>query len=256
MPSPPGEFLKRAVAAGHPKDLARLVDQETVDVLKDNFVRDPAKLAAKREAILGRWTRRAAELEEAEEKLHRSLPPHLQETLRGKRLLLWEEINQEGGFPDTNLIQDIKKGFNLTGWFEQGGLFEPKVRAPDFDASTLKKMARGLNAHTLERLSNRQDPVLEEKTWSESCEELQKGWVFRDEHVDQAKQCIGMRFGIVQGSAGKLCVIDDLSVCGINGAAGLKEAFQLHTANRLASMLLKAASLAPGAIPASSGEGF
>ena len=135
-------------------------------------------------------------------------------------------------------------------------MFEPKVRAPDFDVSTLKKMARGLNAHTLERLSNRQDPVLEEKTWSESCEELQKGWMFRDEHVDQAKQCTGMRFGILQGSAGKLRVIDDLSVCGINGAAGLKEAFQLHTADRLASMLLKAASLAPEAIPASSGRVF
>ena len=105
--------------------------------------------------------------------MHKSLPPHLQETLKDKRLLLWGEINQECGFPDTKLIRDIKNGFNLTGWLEQGGLFEPKVRAPDFDVSTLKEMASGLNAHTLERLSHRQDPTLEEQTWSESCEELQ-----------------------------------------------------------------------------------
>ena len=117
--TPPHEFLQRAVAAGRPKDLARFVDKETVEILKDNFVRDPEKLAAKREAILERWTRRATELEEEEEQLHKSLPPHLQETLKGKRLLLWEEINQECGFPDTKLIRDIKSGFNLTGWLEQ-----------------------------------------------------------------------------------------------------------------------------------------
>ena len=52
VPSPPHEFLQRAVAAGHPKDLARFVDKETVEILKDNFVRDPEKLAAKREEIL------------------------------------------------------------------------------------------------------------------------------------------------------------------------------------------------------------
>ena len=256
VPSPPPEFLQRAVAAGHPRDLARFVDGETLEVLKDNFVRDPNELVKRREAILDRWARRAAELEEDEEKLHRTLAPHLQETLKGKRLLLWEEINKECGFPDTTLVRDIKRGFNLTGWLEQGGLFEPKVRAPDFDVSTLKEMAKGLNAHTLERLSNRQDPDLEERTWSESCEELQKGWVFRDASADTTVHCIGMRFGIVQGSAGKLRVIDDLSICGVNGAAGLTEAFQLHTADRLASMLLKAASLSPGSTPESSGRVF
>ena len=170
--------------------------------------------------------------------------------------MLWDEINKECDFPDTSLVRDIRHGFNLTGWLEQGGLFEPKVRVPDFDVDTLKEMAKGLNAHTLERLSHRQDPDLEEKTWSESYEELRRGWVFRDACADAATHCIGMRFGIVQGSVGKLRIIDDLSICGVNGAVDLTEAFQLRTADRLASMLLKATSLSTGATPASSGRVF
>ncbi len=78
--------------------------------------------------------------------------------------------------------------------------------------------------------------------------------MFRDDDADPDKHCIAMRFGILQGSADKLRLIDDLSICGINGAAGLMEAFQLHTADRLAATLLKAASLSPGAIPSSSGR--
>ena len=65
VPSSPPEFLQRVVAAGHPKDLARFVNGETIEILKDNFVRDSKEFVQRSEAILDRWTRRAAELEAA-----------------------------------------------------------------------------------------------------------------------------------------------------------------------------------------------
>ena len=94
----------------------------------------------------------------------------MQCTLKGKRLLLWQEINEEVGFPDRDIVSDIRNGFPMTGWLPQGGLF--KVRVPEFDVVTLKALAKGLNETTLERLSYRQPEEVEAETWQETEKEI------------------------------------------------------------------------------------
>ena len=232
IPSDPKKFVQRAVAAGHPKDLARLVDEVADAVIEENFVGSPFELASKRVKTLKRWIERAKEPKERD--LHRSLPQHLKRILKGKRLLLWQEINDELGFPDVDLVNDVKRGFPLSGWLPQGNMFEPKVRVPDFDTTTLKEMAKGLNEATLAKMVRRQDPEMERATWKETEDELSREWIWEDCGPLRDDVSLAMRFGIRQGP--KIRVIDDASCGGLNCTVGLVESFQVHSIDRFAAL--------------------
>ena len=51
VPSDPDAFIERAIAAGHPRSLDQFVDPQIESMIKENFVEEPASLAAKRVAF-------------------------------------------------------------------------------------------------------------------------------------------------------------------------------------------------------------
>ena len=114
-------------------------------MLQENFAGDLHSLVKRRATYLMHWTRRCRELESEEEQLHKSLEPHLREVLKGKRLLLMQEMLNDLGYPDKNLIRDICNGFPLTGWLPKSGIFPPALKRPDHSVETAQKMARGIN---------------------------------------------------------------------------------------------------------------
>ena len=124
-----------------------------------------------------KWTSRAKELQQDENKLHNSLPLYLQQVLSGKRLLLLGEMMEEAKCPDVGLVQDIRQGFRISGWMPLSGNSRQKVKRPAMSMETLLVLANGLNKSVFERLGSRQDPELEAAT-QETQKELAAAWTW------------------------------------------------------------------------------
>ena len=235
VPSNPSDFLERAIRAGHPKSLENYVSQTVHEVAMDNFHLPPHLVAKKRIEFIKKWSARANALRKAEEEFKQKLEPYASQALKGKRLLVLEEILQSLDYPDKNLVQDISNGFPLSGWLPRSHVFPSSTRRPSFDVETLRRLALGLNRATLKSLKQRQEEELEKGAWEETQKEISQGWLWEAPNTDINACTLAKRFGIRQGA--KIRVIDDCSCCGLNGSVGLKEKFRLHSVDQLASMI-------------------
>ena len=173
------------------------------------------------------------ELKEAEGKLHDEIPAHLRGLLAGKRLLLWREILTDLQYPDSAVIDEILTGFPITGWAKKTGVFHTNVRKPDYNVDQLVKRSKGLNAAVVKSLEGESWTEVDDKVWSETMHELGKGWIARPTH--QPFEFIAKRFGLTQKQ--KVRMIDDFTVCGVNGAFGLTEKLRVQSVDELSSYL-------------------
>ena len=135
---------------------------------------------------------------------------HLKKVLEGKRILLWKEVLEQLGYPDAKIMDEVVKGFPLTGWAEQSGVFMPDVRPPEMDITQLKGMSLGLNHAVVEALKNSEPSELDAPAWEETQQEVEQGWLRPCEVDDLREVHIAKRFPIQQG--GKLRFIDDFTV--------------------------------------------
>ena len=245
VPSGPDDFVKRAIAAGHPRSLEQYIDPQVKQMIQANFIDEPAAVAMKRVAFFKKYVKRAAELTEEEEALRAKMPPHVLQLVGNKRLALWREILLDYGYPDTSIVDDIAAGFKLSGWMPRSNVFKTRTKRPSMSLTTLQALAKALNSSTYRNMEVRQDTELEAATWEETVEEVNKGWVWFDEGEDTtACKFIGRRFGIKQSS--KVRVIDDCSCCGLNWTVGLHEKFQVQSIDILASIVAEAFKSSPG----------
>ena len=125
VPSNPSEFLETALRAGHPKSLENYVSQTVHDVAMDNFHLPPHLVAKKCIEFIKKWSARASALRKDEEEFKQKLEPYASQVLKGKRLILvLEEILQSLDYLDKkNLVQDIARGFPLSGWRPKSNVF-------------------------------------------------------------------------------------------------------------------------------------
>ena len=91
-----------------------------------------------------KWLKRSLELKSQEEDLHAQMPLHLRRVLKGKKLLLWKEILVDLQYKDAGVIDDVIKGFSLTGW-------------PEYSLDHLLKLAPALNAAVTVALTSATD---------------------------------------------------------------------------------------------------
>lgn len=74
------------------------------------------------------------------------------------------------------------------------------------------------------------------QTWEKTLEEVSLGYIWPDESGDLDRVFLAKRFGSQQ-KAGKLRVIDDCSIGGINGALGVFEKYKVHAIDETAAFL-------------------
>ncbi|CAE7510495.1 unnamed protein product [Symbiodinium necroappetens] len=244
VPHGPEEFVRKAVAAGHPMDMDRLISPAVDAAVKANFCDDASVVSRRRLDTLRRWSMRARELDEQEARANSQRPAHLQKLLAGKRILLWKEILFEIGYPDTAILDEVESGLPLTGWMTPSQVFQQRARPPTMSVSTVLAMNKGFHALVKRRLAKRQDPEVEEKTWRETEEELAKGWFWIDHSGSWEGKIIAHRFGLLQKL--KLRTIDDCSVGGLNCTVGLPDKMRVHSIDILSSMLRRALELCGG----------
>ena len=233
VPKEPEVFLKDAVSAGHPRDMLARAPDTVVKLLKDLVNKPLHCRLEKRAGFFKKWLKRSLELKEEEAKLHSELPEHLRRLLVGKRLLLWKEILIDLNYPDVDIVDDIVKGFPITGWSKKTGVFQTNVRKPDYGVDQLVKRSKGLNAAVVKSLEGEPWTEVDEKVWEETMQELERGWI--SEPKSQPFEFVAKRFGLVQKN--KVRMIDDFTICGVNGAFGLKEKLRVQSVDELSSYL-------------------
>ena len=68
--------------------------------------------------------------------------------------MLWIEILADLGYADTKIVDEVIKGFPMTGWVKESGVFQPDVRPPELTVKELKVIALGLNHAVVDPLSH------------------------------------------------------------------------------------------------------
>ena len=242
VPREPQQFITAAVELGHPRFLLARVSKDALSAV-NGLLGDAADLSLQRSKFLKWLLRRANELRPQEVELHENLPVHLKKVLEGKRILLWKEVLEQLGYPDAKIMDEVVKGFPLTGWAEQSGVFMPDVRPPEMDVMQLKGMSLGLNHAVVEALKNSEPSELDAPAWEETQHEVDQGWLRPCEVDDLREVHIAKRFPIQQG--GKLRLIDDFTVAGVNQTVGLGEKLRVESVDELAAHVLVALSNAP-----------
>ena len=231
VPREPGDFIADAVRKGHPRDIIANVPEEVKRVIFEILSGDFKNRFQCRAAFMRKWLKRSLELRAAEQDLHEGMPSYLQKILSGKRLLLWKEILVDLGYPDAAIVDDVIKGFSLTGWSPRTGVFQPDVRRPNLSIPQLVSMSPGLNAAVVESLSNASPSEHDQLVWDETLAEVERGWLVPS---NSSGECfIAKRFPVPQKD--KVRLVDDFSICGVNGAYGLREKLRVQAVDELCS---------------------
>ncbi|CAE7816673.1 unnamed protein product [Symbiodinium sp. CCMP2456] len=215
IPREPEDFLQRAVAAGHPKALLDVETDPQMTMLIDNLLGSGVSQPGKGLDEVRRWEEVHAELESSQASCKKTWPDHVSQVLADKPTLLMEHLLAEYDFPDRLLVKHMTQGFKLSGW-----------------------VCRSRNAATLKKLEKQASDEVTKRAWSETLEEVAKGWIEEDEDPDLSATLVAKRFGLAQGL--KTRVIDDCKACAFNLLTGIPEKYRLQGVEYLAAFLLRA----------------
>ena len=145
--------------------------------------------------------------------------------LLGKRLASLQALLSSVSHPDVNLVEDIKRGFPLTGMAKFSGTFTERLSAPSVSVQQLRSNAEVQNTALLARTRPSGDQEADRALWQAALEESEAGWLSGpfwsvaevEAHLGQAP-LVSRRFPLAQRD--KLRAIDDLSESGVNAAFG------------------------------------
>ncbi|CAJ1388792.1 unnamed protein product, partial [Effrenium voratum] len=235
IPRSPEEFVKAAVAAGHPRDIAVFLQKETKAAVIANRDLTAVDIIRRRIEFIKHWLGRRSALEEEEKKLHAAMPEYVRVVLKGKNILLMGEMLRDLGYPDVMLQQHVAEGFKLTGWLPETGYFQKRVRRPELRVEQALQMAKGVNHGILKQMRAEELTDLDRATWEETCKEVEKGWIFEDVAPNLHGVLLAKRFGLQQKE--KVRVIDDYTVGGLNKTCGLKEKLRVQAVDEMAAMI-------------------
>ena len=116
IPREPWDFVAQAAKKGHPSSRSLHLNQEIMERLRENFEKSPHVVVKERVQFFKFWSQRCKELEPEEKALHEKLEPHLRHVLQRKRLVVFKEMLQQFDYPDKTLVDEIIRGFPLSGW--------------------------------------------------------------------------------------------------------------------------------------------
>ena len=234
VPREPLDFLARAVKAGHPRSVAISLPSDLCEVMDWNREAQAFDIYKQRIDFVKFWTRRAEELKWDNERMLGEAPAHLKQLLKGKRLAVWQAMVDYYCYPDVNLVKDIVRGFPVTGWLPDSGIFPKEFRPPTMDVSTLQALSKGLNQRVKAKVVASAESDLSTPTWAETSKELEEGWMEVDNGNGEGAAW-AMRFGLQQRD--KVRVIDDFSIAAVNQTTGLHERLKIFGIDDIAALL-------------------
>ena len=131
----PEEFLNEAVRLCHPTEHNSLFPREIRANIAYLSSKTVHQVAQERAGEVKRWVALSKELFAKKQDLKSSISPRIAEVLKDERLL------NEAGHEDIGLVDDIKKGFELTGALPRSGVFNQKFRPASMTCEDLRKVS-------------------------------------------------------------------------------------------------------------------
>lgn len=141
------------------------------------------------------------------------MAPDVAESVKGKRILVFEELLQFTGFPDLGVVDELKNGAELVGVVPETNMLPGKF----VPALSTEHERSG-------------DPEIDRVVWAKTLEEVKMGWVIgpiEDEDVP-SHHPVSKRSGLLQ-KRGKVRLIDDCTESGVNTCVTTMESPILHT---------------------------
>ena len=125
IPHEPEAFLALAVKAGHPRMLVSSVEDPVLDTLVENLLQPKLDNPNSGMALLSELETEKRVLEPQEKVVSSGLDPIVSKVLEGKSTVLLAKLLASIGYPDQDLVADIRNGFRLSGWMKNTLLFVP-----------------------------------------------------------------------------------------------------------------------------------
>ena len=247
----PEEFLKEAIRLCHPTEQNCLFPKEVRTNVSHLSSRSIHQVALDRTEEVKRWVSMAKELSTKERDLKTSISPRISEVLRDKRLCRLKQLLNEAGHEDTGLVEDITRGFDLTGALPRSGVFHQKFRPASMTCEDLRNVLNLSRSVLLESVQSSGDEEIDLGLFSATLKEVEKGFIQGpiDKEDLPAGSTLTKRFPVKQKN--KVRPIDDYKASLVNFAVTQNEGVTIHTIDHIASMI--AFLMGSGSLSASDG---
>ena len=232
----PQEFLKEAVARGHPFSMFQGVSSSMQHAIRSSAAMSDADLVRRRATFFKRWTDRAQVLEDDERRLHQNMPAHRQRVLKGKRLLMMREILQDLGYTDVGVVNAIIKGFDLVGPSDDCPALPATFQPASVTIDELSETALSANSAIFNTTASSGDDWADAEMWRKTKKEIEKGWLSEKLDSDEAlsEGRVSRRFPVVQ--SGKVRCVDNYSESQVNDAISVTSKPTVDGVDTIAAM--------------------
>ena len=137
----PDEFVKQALAIGHPTRLHSFFPDEMNEVVQHCAHNTPGGLARERTEEIKRWIHLASSLAGAERHLKENMSSRRRQVLQGKNLLLFKTLMEDAMHRDSDLVDQLASGFDLTGNLPESQVFARKLRPATMSCVELRRIS-------------------------------------------------------------------------------------------------------------------
>lgn len=232
----PKEFIDQAIASGHPGQTT----DELPNAMKEAvafMTEHPIQVVAQhRSEVLRKMIARSTQLADQERALKQNMSTRRQRVLANKRLLLFGELLAEAGSKDSALVEDMCRGFDLTGKLPASNHFSQKFRPAALPTEALRSVADRARSALLATVKSSGDPAVDEgvlrATQKEKELDLLHGPV--DVSTIPSGATLTRRFGVMQKD--KVRPIDDYKASLVNSAVTQVEVVTLHGIDHIACL--------------------
>eukprot|EP00435_Cladocopium_sp_Y103_P050486 s403_g15.t1 len=237
------EFISDAVTVGHPIGNEARLPTALADALE--FVRSTPmhEVAKHRCSALSYWLERGTALQDSETALHETMPKDLKDILAPKRLLLWKEMLDHYGYPDTDVFNEVVSGIELAGTAPFVPSFDPCFKPAKVTTNELAKNARAARIALFSSVRSSGNSTLGNEVFSKTMAELDCGWLEGpfEPHDLPDGAVVSRRFGIQQssGESTKVRLTDDFTASGVNATVQVDSSSKLHTLDVVAAISME-----------------
>ena len=249
----PEEFAIEALKVPHPVDsfLDAVLPEEIVEAIAYTFRVGPSGLAQQKVGAIKALVKLIDDEKEADAKIFEGMDPLMSGVLEGKKLHTMNLLRAKWAFNDENVVDDMIRGFSITGMQPFHNAFRHEVRLPETSEAALRNNSLLNNKLNLIRTVSSGDSELDAKFYQQALAERDRGWLVGPfSSMEQYEQTLGhtphvsRRFPLDQSD--KIRSIDDLLESGVNTTFGCQDKLVLHDVDFVAAMIRTIQSVLSG----------
>ena len=233
----PEEFVQQALVIGHPTRFHSFFPDEMNEVVQHCAHNTPGGLAQERTEEIKRWIHLASSLSEAEHRLKENMSSRRKQVLQGKNLLLFKALMEDAKHRDSDLVDQLASGFDLTGGLPESNVFARKMRPAAMSCVELRRISELCRQSMLQTVVSSGDPELDSQLYAATMKEVSKGFLIGPVELADLPEgsTLTRCFGVKQKS--KTRPIDDYKASFVNSSVSQTETATAHTVDHIASLI-------------------